>query len=124
MHADPPVYHRDIRQPNIMRHYDGQGWFLIDWSDASTAPTYAARHLKRWEHSPSVQEDNHGPEVDIWGIGKYMEQLASSVVCGFAKPEAVKSMAYRWMRNTSTTAGSALCELEVSIYHPSIREIY
>ena len=107
-----------------MRRYDGRGWFLIDWSDASTAPTYAARHLKRWEHSPSVQEDGHGPEVDIWGIGRYMEQLASRVVCRIAKPEAVKKMAQRWMTDTSTTAESALHEIEVSIYHPKMKVIY
>ena len=45
MHSDPcPVYYRDIRQPNILKKYDSNDWFLIDWSDASTTPTQAARH--------------------------------------------------------------------------------
>jgi hypothetical protein len=80
MHSSPdPVYHRDIRGPNIMKRIDGKGWFLIDWSDASVTPTFAATNLKPAEHSPSVHQDNHGAEVDIWGIGKYLEELASRV---------------------------------------------
>ncbi|CAG8779690.1 6492_t:CDS:2, partial [Acaulospora colombiana] len=65
MHAEPdPVYHRDIRKPNILKRRDEEGWFLIDWSDASKAPTQAATHMTREEHSPRVFEDNHGGEVD------------------------------------------------------------
>jgi len=31
MHSGPcPVYHRDIRQPNILKKYDIDDWFLID----------------------------------------------------------------------------------------------
>jgi hypothetical protein len=124
MHANPPVYHRDIRQPNIIKRYDGQGWFLIDWSDASKAPTQAVTHLTISEHSPRVRQDNHGPEVDIWGIGTYMKELASLARCGIANPEAVKEMARRWTDDTSTTAASALDEIEVSIYHVNTRVIY
>ena len=124
MHAEPPVYHRDIRKPNIMKRFDGQGWFLIDWSDASTTPTCAAAHLTASEHSPCVRQDGHGPEVDVWGAGKYMEQMASRMGCGVVNPAAVIQMAQRWMEDTSMTAASALAEIEVGIYHPNIRVIY
>ena len=117
MHANPPVYHRDIRAPNIVRRFDGTGWFLIDWSDASTHPTSAVLDMKRHEHSPRVFEDNHGPEVDIWGIAKYMETIADCVTCGIAQTQPVKQMAHRWIHDASTTAMSALREIEVSMYH-------
>ena len=102
-----------------IKKFDGQGWFLIDWSDASTIPTLGVRHLTELEHSPHVREDNHGPEVDIWGIGAYMEELASGYQC--AKPWAVQQMAQRWKGDTSTTATRALDEVKVSIYHLNIR---
>jgi hypothetical protein len=56
MHADPdPVFHRDIRWPNIIRMvHEPRKWFLIDWEDASMLPTHAAKHLKKKEHSPRV----------------------------------------------------------------------
>ena len=113
MHSDPdPVYHRDIRQPNIIKRYDGQGWFLIDWSDASTVPTRAVTHLKESEHSIRVRQDGHGAEVDIWGVGKYLEDLASRVTCGIAKPDAVKEMARKWMANDTASAANALNEIK------------
>ena len=122
MHDGPnPVYHRDIREPNIIRRSDGQGWFLIDWSDASTIPTVGVQHLTELEHSPRVREENHGPEVDIWGIGRYMEELASCSQGRIANPGAVQQMARRWKRDTSTTATRALDEVKVSVYHLNIR---
>jgi hypothetical protein len=51
-------------------------------------------------------------------------ELASLARCRIANPEAVKQMARRWMEDTSTTAESALDEIEVSIYHPNMRVIY
>ncbi|KIK09119.1 hypothetical protein K443DRAFT_808 [Laccaria amethystina LaAM-08-1] len=70
-HADPPVFHRDIRWPNIMQsHKDSSKWFLIDWEDASFAPTKGAPHLSKNEHSPNVYKDNHGADVDIWAVGR------------------------------------------------------
>jgi len=117
MHSSPdPVYHRDIRVPNIMKTFDGQKWFLIDWSDASTAPTCGVTHLKESEHSPRVREDNHGAEVDIWGIAKYMEELASRVTCRIAQPQDVQQMARRWMTDLGTSAASALDEIKVRIF--------
>jgi len=115
MHMSPdPVYHRDIREPNIIKRFDGQGWFLIDWSDASTAPTCGVTHLKKSEHSPLVRQDNHGAEVDIWGIAKYMEELASRA--RIANPKAVQEMAGRWMADLTTSAASALDEIKVRIF--------
>ncbi|KAF8346502.1 hypothetical protein F5887DRAFT_1073184 [Amanita rubescens] len=70
-HAHPSLFHRDIRWPNIMQsREDSSKWFLIDWEDASFAPTKAALHLNHTEHSPRVYEDNHGAEVDIWAVGR------------------------------------------------------
>ncbi|KAM6493367.1 hypothetical protein JOM56_011501 [Amanita muscaria] len=70
-HADPPVFHRDIRWPNIMQSCeDSSKWFLIDWDDASFAPTKGAPHLSQNEHSPNVYKDNHGADVDIWAVGR------------------------------------------------------
>jgi hypothetical protein len=125
MHSSPdPVYHRDIREPNIIKRFDGQGWFLIDWSDASTAPTRAATHLKESEHSVQVRQDNHGAEVDIWGIGKYMENLASRVTCRIAKPEAIQQMARRWMADLTMSAAVALDDITASIIHLIVVIIY
>jgi len=99
-----------------MKKFDAQGWFLIDWSDASTAPTRGVTYLSEWEHSPRVRQDNHGAEVDIWGIAKYMEALASKVTCRVAKPEAVQQMARRWMTDLTTSAASALEEIYVRVF--------
>jgi hypothetical protein len=45
-------------------------WFLIDWDDVTMSPTHAVKHLSPNSHLPAVFEDNHGAEVDIWGVGK------------------------------------------------------
>ena len=118
MHSPPnPVYHRDIRGPNIIKRFDGPGWFLIDWSDACIAPTRAVTHLTESEHSPRVREDNHGAEVDMWGVGKYLEDLASRVTCGIVKPDAVTQMARKWMSDHIVSAVTALEEIQVYIHH-------
>ena len=118
MHSDPlPVYHRDIREPNIMKNIHGRGWFLIDWSDACIAPTRAVTHLKESEHSPRVREDGHGAEVDIWSVGKYLESLASRVTCGIANPDEVVKMARKWMADHTVSAAAALKEIKVCIDH-------
>jgi hypothetical protein len=44
-------------------------WFLIDWEDASFAPTKAAPQLSHAEHSPNVYKDDHDIDVDIWAVG-------------------------------------------------------
>jgi hypothetical protein len=54
-------------------------WFLIDFDDASTAPTRAAKHLDRGNHSPRVFEDGHCGEVDLWGVGHLIMESANEV---------------------------------------------
>jgi hypothetical protein len=67
MHSGPnPVYHRDIREPNIIKRFDGPGWFLIDWSDASTAPTRAVTHLK-WAEGEAFQGLHPGRDAKPLG---------------------------------------------------------
>ncbi|KAG8811075.1 hypothetical protein FRC19_004115 [Serendipita sp. 401] len=113
MHAEPePVYHRDIRQPNILRRRDQEGWFLIDWSDASKTPTKASRTLLERSHSPRVFEDDHGGEVDVWGVGCYLHEYAYR--CKATEPEKIREISRRWMANYTITAAAALDELETS----------
>jgi len=72
MHEAPkPLFHRDIRWPNIILSPDHHSkWFLIDWDDAAISPTRAAKHLDPKSHPAAVFQDNHGAEVDIWAAGK------------------------------------------------------
>lgn len=71
MHSGEPIFHRDIRWPNIVQSYDNTAqWILIDWDDAATPPTRPAFHLDSATHAPEVFKADHGEEVDIWGIGK------------------------------------------------------
>jgi len=124
MHAEPPVFHRDIREPNIIRSFDGDKWFLIDWTDASTCPTRAVQDFDRHEHSPRVFEDNHGHEVDIWGVARYMEAMANRATCNIAQTRPIREMARRWMGDLSTTATRALEEVQVGTYHWGIQVVY
>lgn len=113
MHAGSnPVYHRDIRRPNILKRRDEKGWFLIDWSDAGTAPTLAVTHMSREEHSPRVFEDNHGGEVDVWGVGRYLRDCLPN--CGVPESEKIMEIAERWMNDSAITASAALDTLEES----------
>ena len=65
-----PLYHRDIRWENIVRRMDDESkWFLIDWEDATTPPTFAQPSFAKETHSPDIFRDGHGQEVDIWAIG-------------------------------------------------------
>jgi serine/threonine protein kinase len=122
MHSEPfPVYHRDIRRPNILRRRDNDKWFLIDWSDASTTPTHAALHLSKEGHSPRVHEDNHGAEVDIWGIGYYLKELASR--SRPADAYGLEQIGKRWMEDYTATAEAALDEIKVCS-HPSFVIVY
>ena len=54
----------------MQSHEDSSKWFVIDWEDASFAPTKGAPHLSQNEHSPNVYKDNHGADVDIWAVGR------------------------------------------------------
>jgi hypothetical protein len=106
MHSDPnPLFHRDIRWPNIIRcASNSQKWFLIDWDDASLSPTKAAPHLQSRSHPPSVFQDNHGAEVDLWEVGMLL--LDATV---FARiPEDVLTVGEQLKAGTITTARDAL----------------
>ncbi|TFK17847.1 hypothetical protein FA15DRAFT_300792 [Coprinopsis marcescibilis] len=64
-----PLYHRDIRPENVIKRIeDPSRWFLIDWEDASGPETVAQPYFMRETHSPDIFHDNHGAEVDIWGV--------------------------------------------------------
>jgi hypothetical protein len=69
LHQAPPLLHRDIRWPNIIRRLDNpQEWFLVDWEEAAGLPTKAPLHFSKEDHSPRIFSDGHGAEVDIWGV--------------------------------------------------------
>ncbi|KAJ3334437.1 hypothetical protein HDU93_007938, partial [Gonapodya sp. JEL0774] len=73
-----PTYHRDIRWPNVVADATGSEWFLIDWDDAAFGPkTMAAdpNTLGSSNHAPEVFQNNHGGEVDIWGVGMLIHEL-------------------------------------------------
>ena len=77
LHEPPMLFHRDIRWPNVVRHAEDPSlWFLIDWDDAAGSNNAAAHHLDERSHSPQVFQNNHGGEVDIWGVGKLIEDSA------------------------------------------------
>ena len=125
MHAGPdPVFHRDIRQPNILKYIGSSHWFLIDWSDASKAPTLAAKHLSAASHSPAIRLDNHGAEVDIWGVAYYMSELVGDEHSVVRDKTLVRDMAMKWQRDPTFTAEMALTELEVGTLSPLVCCIY
>jgi hypothetical protein len=81
MHKQPDcIFHRDIRWPNVIKSADDpRKWILIDWDDAGTPPTLAAKHLDPHNHAPAVFEDNHGSEVDVWGVGMLIKESSRSM---------------------------------------------
>jgi hypothetical protein len=111
MHDGPdPVFHRDIRWPNIIRRVDEpRKWFLIDWDDASTLPTYAAKDLREGEHSPRVFADGHGAEVDVWAVGKLFLDAST-----FASPlsPAMVAIGKRMREDETMSAQQALTEIK------------
>jgi hypothetical protein len=65
------LFHRDIRWPNVIKALrNDDEWFVIDWEDAACPPTKAMPHFNRKTHSPNIFLDEHGADVDIWGVGK------------------------------------------------------
>jgi hypothetical protein len=81
MHQEPDcIFHRDVRWPNVIKSADDpRKWILIDWDDAGTPPTLAVTHLDDCNHSPAVFKDNHGSEVDVWGVGLLIKDCAPSM---------------------------------------------
>ena len=114
MHAGPePLFHRDIRWPNIIRNASNSSkWFLIDWDDASTPPTMAAIHLNPRTHSPAVFKDNHGAEVDIWAVGKLLMDAGIFVS---DIPSAMITVGERMVEGGIINAAQGLTELDVFI---------
>jgi len=111
--TEPKIFHRDIRWPNIIQNASNKWkWFLIDWEDASTAPTTAVAHMNHQTHAPQVKLDNHGAEVDLWGVG-YL--IISSTVQDL--PESLNNFGKRLMNGQISTAKQALAEMKsVSIF--------
>ncbi|RUS15861.1 hypothetical protein BC937DRAFT_91879 [Endogone sp. FLAS-F59071] len=102
-----PIYHRDIRWPNVIRQpgdMKPSRWFLIDWDDATSLPTKAAKHLDQSNHAPEVFQNNHGGEVDIWSVEQLMRETHI-----LALSKDIKA-AGRWMqrRKYRPTAEDAL----------------
>jgi len=108
LHSNPdPIFHRDIRWPNVMQQVaDHTKWFLIDWEDASAAPTRAAPKLKSYTHAPQVFKDGHGAEVDIWGVGKL---IMMNPISGL--PPSLLDLGSRMINGKIVTAAQGLKEL-------------
>ena len=69
------------------------------------APTKAAYHLNEETHSPQVHQDNHGAEVDIWGVGRLLTSAPVAI------PDALHSLEQRMIDGDITTAELTLGEL-------------
>lgn len=109
LHQPPALYHRDIRWPNVLRRADDPKlWFLIDWEDAAGSNNTAADHLSPEEHSPRIFVDNHGCEVDIWGVGSLITEASAFVVN--ISPELLKLG--MWMQDGGPSADDALIAVE------------
>ncbi|CAG8734309.1 12375_t:CDS:2, partial [Ambispora leptoticha] len=66
-----PIMHRDIRWPNIIRHYDGyQRFILIDFDYADFSPSDESLYeFSESDHAPELLIKGHNFKVDIWGVG-------------------------------------------------------
>ncbi|KAF8512677.1 hypothetical protein BU17DRAFT_53952, partial [Hysterangium stoloniferum] len=74
-----PIFHRDIRWDNIIQNAQNPcNWILIDWEDAATPPTKGQPRFNMSDHSPRILEDDHGAEVDIWGVGHLITSSAAA----------------------------------------------
>ena len=108
MHAEPALFHRDIRWPNVLWSSQNKTWFLIDFDDASMAPTRAAPHLRRDSHHPGVFKDGHGAEVDIWAVGMLISNAAIGAVDSLWELSSIAED----MREGEMTAEQALIRLQ------------
>ena len=108
MHRDPPLFHRDIRWPNVMRRLDdAKKWFIIDWDDAASTPTMARPDFERSNHSPSVFTDGHGEQVDIWGVGNLILTCMALDVS-----EELRELGRRMKQGESVNAQEALSDIK------------
>ncbi|KAF8513566.1 hypothetical protein BU17DRAFT_95257 [Hysterangium stoloniferum] len=70
--------HLNKRQQPLRNAENPCKWILIDWEDAATPPTKAQPRFNTLDHSPRILEDNHGAEVDIWGVGHLITSSTAS----------------------------------------------
>ena len=106
MHAEPPLFHRDICWPNVLWSMQNKNWFLIDFDDASTAPTRAATHPSHSIHHPGVFRDGHGAEVDIWAVGRLILEATKWVV---NISEELRSVGMNMVEGTMTAGQALVC---------------
>ncbi|SRR6266540_2331294 len=66
-----PIMHRDVRWPNIIRHYDEYLRFiLIDFDYATFSPAdMPLEEFSESDHAPEMLIKKHNFKVDIWGVG-------------------------------------------------------
>ena len=81
-------------------------WHLIDWEDASEAPTKAAPDLDPDIHATQVFKDGHGAEVDIWGVGRLITTANIHDI-----PENLMSLGRRMVEGAISSAEQGLKEL-------------
>jgi hypothetical protein len=106
MHAEPALFHRDIRWPNVLWSTQNKNWFLIDFDDASMGPMRAATHLSHRIHHPGVFQDGHGAEVDIWAVGRLILDAAEWVVDA---SEALRSVGRNMVEGPMTAEQALIC---------------
>ena len=96
-----------------MKNLNKDDWFLIDWTDAKTRNLQSPHpvQLNPACHSPKVNEPDHGGEVDIWGVGHCLIELASKNRVNNASE--VQNIGKRWQNDGTPTAVEALAEIEV-----------
>lgn len=90
---------------------DRKQWFLIDWEDAAIVPTKAAFHFRRETHAPSVFQDGHGPEVDIWSVGMLIVRAEVTL------PTPLLDLGRRMVGGFIKSAVQGLLELESVVIH-------
>jgi len=86
---------------------DPTKWFLIDWEDATVAPTKAAKTLRSDTHAPQVFKDGHGAEVDIWGVGQL---IMTAPISGL--PQSLLDLGNMMVNGEIVTAERGLKELK------------
>jgi len=66
-----PIMHRDVRWPNIIRHYDEYLRFiLIDFDYATFSPAdMPLEEFSESDHAPEMLIKKHNFKVDMWGVG-------------------------------------------------------
>lgn len=115
LHSYPPIFHRDIRWPNVIKSLHERKWFLIDWEDAATPPT--ARVPSHWDrdtHSPRAFVDEHGGEVDIWAVGNLI--LTARI---FGLSSAVVGLG-EWMMSDPVPSANEALERVISLTSNSV----